>query len=162
MSTTELTRAGVLARVKAATLTLRAAATLMGVSYRQAKRLAARYRRQGARGLRHGNAGRVSNRAISARRRKRVLGLIQEKYGGGPTSALGRHSRRSIWRVKTTSAWITRRCGAGCWRRGCGVARASAVRTGAGGSACRILASCCSSMGVCMRGSRGAARRVVC
>ena len=39
MSTRELKRAGVLARVVAATLTLGSAATLMGVSYRQAKRL---------------------------------------------------------------------------------------------------------------------------
>ena len=40
MSIQELKRAGVLARVKATTLSLRAAAALMGVSYRQAKRLA--------------------------------------------------------------------------------------------------------------------------
>lgn len=93
MSTRELTRAGVLARVVAATLTLQSAATLMGVSYRQAKRLAARYRAKGAAGLRHGNAGRASNRAAGARVRKRVLALIREKYGGriderfGPTLA---------------------------------------------------------------------------
>ena len=43
MSTRELKRAGVLARVKAKTLTLRAAAELMEVSYRQAKRLLRRY-----------------------------------------------------------------------------------------------------------------------
>ena len=42
MSTPELKRAGVLARVVAGTLTLGSAATLMGVSYRQAKRLCAR------------------------------------------------------------------------------------------------------------------------
>jgi transposase len=93
MSATELKRSGVLARVVAQTLTLRAAATLMDVSYRQAKRLAAQYRAKGAAGLRHGNAGRPSNRATSARRRRRVLALIREKYGGaiaerfGPTLA---------------------------------------------------------------------------
>src|SRR2546429_7864660 len=57
MSTTELSRAGVLARVMAETLTLRSAAALMTVSYRQAKRLYARYRTKGAAGLRHGRAG---------------------------------------------------------------------------------------------------------
>jgi transposase len=93
MSATELKRAGVLARVAAATLTLGAAAELMGVSYRQAKRLSARYRQQGAAGLRHGNAGRASNRATAASVRKRVLNLVREKYGGaiderfGPTLA---------------------------------------------------------------------------
>jgi len=93
MSTNELKRAGVLARVAAKTLTLGAAATLMAVSYRQAKRLYGRYRKKGAAGLRHGNAGRASNRATGARVRKRVLALVREKYGGaleerfGPTLA---------------------------------------------------------------------------
>jgi transposase len=93
MSMNELKRAGVLARVVAKTLTLGAAAVLMGVGYRQAKRLSGRYRKQGAAGLRHGNAGRASNRATTARRRKRVLALVREKYGGaiaerfGPTLA---------------------------------------------------------------------------
>ena len=93
MSTNELKRAGVLARVAAETLTLGAAAVLMAVSYRQAKRLYRRYRKEGAAGLRHGNAGRASNRATSPRVRKRVLALVREKYGGaleerfGPTLA---------------------------------------------------------------------------
>jgi transposase len=93
MSTNELKRAGVLARVAAETLTLGAAAVLMAVSYRQAKRLYRRYRKKGAEGLRHGNAGRASNRATSPRVRKQVLALVREKYGGaiderfGPTLA---------------------------------------------------------------------------
>jgi transposase len=48
MSTNELRRAGVLARVAAGTLGLGSAAALMDVSYRQAKRLYRRYRREGA------------------------------------------------------------------------------------------------------------------
>lgn len=93
MSTNELKRAGVLARVAAETLSLGAAATLMAVSYRHAKRLYGRYRKKGAAGLRHGNAGRASNRATSPRVRKQVLALVREKYGGaiderfGPTLA---------------------------------------------------------------------------
>ena len=93
MSTPELKRAGVLARVVAGTLTLGSAATLMGVSYRQAKRLCARYRDQGAAGLQHGSAGQASNRATSSRIRKRALALIRAKYSGtiverfGPTLA---------------------------------------------------------------------------
>src|SRR5262245_5069060 len=93
MSTRELQRAGVLARVRAGTLTLKSAATLMEVSYRQAKRLYRRYRGQGAKGLKHRSAGRSSNRAVDARRKRRVLALIREKYSGeigerfGPTLA---------------------------------------------------------------------------
>jgi transposase len=93
MSTRELRRAGVLARVRAGTLTLKAAAVLMDVSYRQAKRLYRRYRVTGAKGLKHRSAGRASNRAVAARQRRRVLALIRAKYSGrigerfGPTLA---------------------------------------------------------------------------
>jgi len=93
MSAKELTRVGVLARVKAGTLTVKSAAVLLGVSYRQAKRVARRYRLGGAKGLRHGNAGRRSNHARPAAEHARVLALIRKKYGGaidvrfGPTLA---------------------------------------------------------------------------
>jgi transposase len=83
MSTSELRRAGVLARVAAETLTLKSAAVLMEVSYRQAKRLYGRYRATGAKGLKHRSAGRASNRAAPRRLRQRVLALIRAKYSGG-------------------------------------------------------------------------------
>jgi transposase len=93
MSTRELTRAGVLARVAAGSLTLRSAAAVMAVSYRQAKRLYQRYRREGARGLKHRSAGRRSNAARDGTERARILALVREKYSGtvderfGPTLA---------------------------------------------------------------------------
>jgi transposase len=89
MSTTELRRAGVLARVAAETLTLKSAAVLMEVSYRQAKRLYGRYRGEGAKGLKHRSAGRASNRTAPRRLRKRVLALIREKYSGGVDERFG-------------------------------------------------------------------------
>ena len=89
MSTTELRRAGVLARVAAGTLKLGSAAALMEVSYRQAKRLYRRYRTAGAKGLKHGSAGRPSNRAIDTKRRDRVLALVREKYSGGVDERFG-------------------------------------------------------------------------
>jgi transposase len=69
------------------------AAELMGVSYRQAKRLWKRYRKQGAKGLKHGNAGRASNRAKRGAFRGKVLRLVRSKCSGpvgerfGPTLA---------------------------------------------------------------------------
>ncbi len=93
MSAQELRRVGILSRVQAGTLSLKAAAPLLGVSYRQAKRLVRRYRRHGAKGLRHRSAGRPSNRGATRRQRARILGLVQAKYGGavgerfGPTLA---------------------------------------------------------------------------
>jgi Winged helix-turn helix len=50
MSCKELRRAGVLARVESGELKLVNAAVMMGLSYRQSKRLAKRYREGGARG----------------------------------------------------------------------------------------------------------------
>jgi transposase len=122
MSTQELTRAGVLARVVAATLTLRGAATVMDVSYRQAKRLLACYRKSGSAGLRHGNAGRTSNRAASAGLRRRVLALIRKKYGGaiderfGPTLAAEHLASEDGITVdhETLRRWML---GAGLWSR---------------------------------------------
>jgi transposase len=93
MSARELTRVEVLARVKAGALSVKSAAMLLRVSYRQAKRLARRYRAAGAKGLRHGSAGRRSNHARPTAERDRVLALIREKYSGpvavrfGPTLA---------------------------------------------------------------------------
>ena len=93
MSARELTRVEVLSRVKAGTLSLGSAATLLDVSYRQAKRLARRYRTEGAKGLTHRSAGGPSNHARPAAERARVLALVRKKYGGavdlrfGPTLA---------------------------------------------------------------------------
>ena len=93
MSARELTRVEVLSRVKAGTLRVRSAATLLAVSYRQAKRLARRYRTEGAKGLKHRSAGGPSNHARPAAARERVLALVREKYSGaidvrfGPTLA---------------------------------------------------------------------------
>ena len=93
MSARELTRVEVLSRVKAGTLSLGSAATLMAVSYRQAKRLARRYRADGAKGLKHRGAGATSNHARPTAERERVLALVRDKYSGriderfGPTLA---------------------------------------------------------------------------
>jgi transposase len=93
MSARELTRVEVLSRVKAGTLSLGSAATLLSVSYRQAKRLARRYRAEGAKGLKHRSAGHSSNHARLPAERKRALALVREKYSGpvdvrfGPTLA---------------------------------------------------------------------------
>lgn len=93
MSARELTRVEVLSRVKAGTLSLGSAATLLDVSYRQAKRLARRHRAEGAKGLKHRSVGGPSNHARPAAERERVLALVREKYSGavdvrfGPTLA---------------------------------------------------------------------------
>lgn len=122
MSTNELRRAGVLARVAAETLTLKSAAALMDVSYRQAKRIYGRYRAEGAKGLKHRSAGRASNRGAPQGLRKRVLALIREKYGGtvderfGPTLAAEHLSSEDGVTVdhETLRRWML---AAGLWSR---------------------------------------------
>ncbi len=93
MSAKEVRRAGVLGRIKDGTLSVKEAAAVLEVSYRQAKRLWRRYRRGGPKGLVHKNVGRRSNRARSGAFWTKVLRTYESKYGGeegvrfGPTLA---------------------------------------------------------------------------
>ena len=93
MSDREFARAAVIRRVIAGELSVREATALLGVSYRQAKRLVARYRAHGRKGLVHRNTGRRSNRAVPEAHRAQVLALVQQHYGGaaarGPGQRLG-------------------------------------------------------------------------
>jgi transposase len=89
MSARELVRVEVLGRVKAGSLSLVAAATLLGVSYRQAKRLWRSFKRGGAKALRHRQVGQASNRGRPAKTRQRVLALIRQKYSGDVATRFG-------------------------------------------------------------------------
>src|ERR1700737_1636811 len=82
MSDEERKRNEVMVRVKKGDLGLRNAAEILGISYRQVKGLRKRYRKQGAKGLVHGNVGRRSNRAKPKKFRERVLRLVRQKYSG--------------------------------------------------------------------------------
>lgn len=93
MSSRELERVETMGRVASGALKLVHAAEMLELSYRQTKRLWRRYRKQGREGLKHGHAGRASNRGKPKKLRRRVLQLIQKKYSGtegerfGPTLA---------------------------------------------------------------------------
>ena len=89
MSDEEVRRAGVLKRVKAGELTQAEAAEMLGLSYRQVKRLYRRYRELGAKGLVHRSAGKASNRARPAQERDGILRIVRKEYGGGPGERLG-------------------------------------------------------------------------
>jgi transposase len=93
MSAREAERAAVLARVGAQTLTLREGAEVLALSYRQAKRLLARYRAGGVRALRHRSVGCPSNRRHPAALQEQVLALARAEYGGparpGPGQRFG-------------------------------------------------------------------------
>ena len=93
MSSGELKRLGVLARVEKEALKLVNAAEILGLSYRQRKRIWRRYQEEGAEGLQHRGVGRGSGRAKSKKFRRKVLRLVRQKYSGevgerfGPTLA---------------------------------------------------------------------------
>jgi helix-turn-helix protein len=89
MSVRELQRVEVMARVAKGNLTLVDAAALVGLSYRQTKRVWRVYRRKGATALQHGSTGRRSNRATPRAVRRRALALIRAKYGGDTTTRFG-------------------------------------------------------------------------
>jgi len=89
MSRKEFARGSVLARVTGDEITLLDAVPLLGVSYRQAKRLLHRFRARGAAGLVHGNVGRPSNHAVPAVERAVVLELIRTQYGGAVAKGPG-------------------------------------------------------------------------
>ena len=127
MSARELTRVEVLSRVKAGTLSVGSAATLLAVSYRQAKRLARRYRAEGAKGLKHRSAGGASNHARPRPSASGCWRSCGRSTAGRSTCGSGRRWPPSIWRAKTASRCTTTRCAGGCWRRACGVGRASGV-----------------------------------
>jgi transposase len=93
MSSKELKRLGVLARVEKEALSLINAAEILGLSYRQAKRIWRRYQEEGAEGLQHRSVGRESGRSKPKKFRLKVLRLVRQKYSGevgerfGPTLA---------------------------------------------------------------------------
>ena len=86
MSGRELSPVEVMGRVKAGNFRLGEASELLEVSYRQVKRLWARYRGGGAKALQHGNCGRSSNRAYPAKFRAAVVERVKTRYEDcGPT-----------------------------------------------------------------------------
>jgi transposase len=91
MSSREFKRGTVLARVKAGEVPLGEAARMLDVSYRQVKRLYARYKRGGAKALVHGNAHRRSNHARPLEEQQRVVALVRAHYSG--EAAKGPHQR---------------------------------------------------------------------
>ena len=117
LSKRELQRGGVLARVKAGELRVKDAAELLRVSYRQAKRLWKRYRAGGTASLKHGNAGRISNRRRPEKERKKILRKVQEKYNGfGPTLSAEHLASEDQLEVhpETLRRWMLKE---GLWRR---------------------------------------------
>ena len=88
MSTKELSRLEVMQRLKDKRLIQKEAATILGLSIRQIKRLWQKYQKEDAKGLISKRRGTVSNNRIDAGVSQKALDLIKKKYADfGPTLA---------------------------------------------------------------------------
>ena len=89
MSGVERQRKALLFAVLEGQLTLKEAAKRLKLSYRQAKRIYRRYKRDGDAGLIHGRRGQVALNAYNASYREQVLSAYRNRYSGyGPTLAV--------------------------------------------------------------------------
>jgi molybdenum-dependent DNA-binding transcriptional regulator ModE len=115
MSRKERTRLGVMEQVKAKEMTLVAAAQVLRLSYRQAKRVWARYQDQGDKGLVHRGRGRAGNRAKAKEFKQRVLARYERRYEGfGPTLACEHLSQEGLLvDHETLRRWLLE---SGSWR----------------------------------------------
>jgi len=88
MSRAERVRMSIVSKVVSKGLAIVAAAELMGVSYRQAKRIVGRYRKDGDAGLVHRGRGKQSGRTKPVALKDEVLKVFAERYRDfGPTLA---------------------------------------------------------------------------
>ena len=82
MSQKEVDRAFSLSKVKEGRSTLKQAAYVMGLSYSQTKRIWARYKKEGPKGLISKKRGVKSNRAASQKQKEKIAQIIRSDYQG--------------------------------------------------------------------------------
>src|SRR6058998_1416264 len=115
LSMKELDRLQLMIRIAERRLTRRHAATLLGLSERQARRLYRAFRRDGADGLVSRQRGRPSARRLPAATQAHALALIRERYPDfGPTFAHQKLTEQHglAFSVETLRGWMT---AAGLW-----------------------------------------------
>jgi len=113
MSRKERKRLIVMQQVQTKNIKLVNAAEQMGVSYRQTKRIWARFKRLGAEGIVHGNRDRFGNRCLDPDFKARVLKLYREQYKDfGPTLASEKMAERQgiVVNRETLRRWIIVAC----------------------------------------------------
>ena len=116
MNKKERYRLRVMEKVKLGIIPLKEGAQMMGVSYRQAKRIKSRYEQKGAEGLVHRSRGRRSNRKIDEGIKKAILKRYKERYlGFGPTFAMEKLQEEGFrMHAETLRNWLLE---AGFWQR---------------------------------------------
>ena len=88
MTVEELRRVSIINRAIEKVVTQEEAAKLIGLSYRQTKRIVAKVRKEGDRGIIHKSRGKPGHRKIDDEVKDKVLGIYDKKYWDfGPTFA---------------------------------------------------------------------------
>lgn len=109
MSIEELRRVSIVKQVIERVITQKKAAGLIGISYRQTRRIVARVRKEGEKGIIHRLRGRESNRKIAKEVREKVMELYHEQYPDfGPTLASEKLSERDGIEIdhETLRRWL--------------------------------------------------------
>jgi transposase len=117
MGQKELIRAKIMEMVKQGQKRLRDAASILKVSYRQAKRILKKYHESGDRGLIHGNTGKRSHRRIKDSVREAIIECYRTQYPDfGPTFAAEKIQQRDGLTVdhETLRRWLL---ADGLWQR---------------------------------------------
>jgi len=117
MSQRERCRLVMMTRVREKAMTIREASEMVGVSYRQGRRIYKRYREEGDRGIIHRNRGQPSNRRKPYELKGEVLALYRGQYWDfGPTLAAEKLMERDGYEVdhETLRRWLLE---AGLWKR---------------------------------------------
>src|SRR5215210_486523 len=116
MSGKERIRLEALSRVRRGELSVVAAAELMGLSVRQARRVWKRFRAAGDAGLVHGLRGRASNHRLGQATRERIVKRHQERYADfGPTLACEKLAAEGLGLCPNTLTALLK--GRGLWER---------------------------------------------
>jgi transposase len=117
MSQKERMRLVMMNRVEEKAMTIKEAAEVMGIGYRQGRRIYRRYVTEGDKGLIHRNRGKPSNRRKPCESKEMVLALYREQYWDfGPTLAAEKLVERDGYEVdhETLRRWLL---AAGLWKR---------------------------------------------
>jgi transposase len=117
MSQRERSRLVMMSRVREEAMTIKEASDVMGVSYRQGRRIYKRYVEEGDKGLIHQNRGQPSNRSKPSEVKESTLALYKERYWDfGPTLAAEKLFEREGYQVdhETMRRWLIE---AGLWER---------------------------------------------
>jgi transposase len=95
---------------------LKQASEILGISYRQAKRLKRRFKESGAKGMIHQRRGRPSNHVLTVELRQKVLTIYKsEFFDFCPTFVSEKFSEKGIMiNPETLRLWL---CSEGLWKR---------------------------------------------